>query len=165
MFHALWPALNSTLDLHSDCQCYPARSGSAPAPISHLKISPDTARTPPDYVLRMSDYSSIPPSSGPPRSPLYGTATFSTLSATQTPMSPSRLSSTVRSSTLACVPLSYPADVVHSHPNHVVVRQRRRFVGAADAPYCCITIAQFKRLRLVYLLRRRLHARCRRSGG
>lgn len=159
MFHALSPALNSTLDLHSDC--YPARRQ---RPCSYIAPQ-DLAHTPPDYVLNMSDYSSIPPSSGPPRSPLFGTATFSTLSATQTPMSPSRLSSTVRSGAFASSFVAFRADIVHSHPNYVVVRQRRRLVGAADASYCCITFTNFKRFRFVHVRGRRLHARCCRSGG
>ncbi|OSD01052.1 hypothetical protein PYCCODRAFT_1436831 [Trametes coccinea BRFM310] len=41
----------------------------------------------------MTSYTSTDPSSGEPRSPLFGTATFSTLSPTQTPYSSSRLSS------------------------------------------------------------------------
>ncbi|KAI0772885.1 hypothetical protein BD413DRAFT_474004 [Trametes elegans] len=41
----------------------------------------------------MTSYTSTNPSSGEPRSPLFGTATFSTLSPTQTPYSSSRLSS------------------------------------------------------------------------
>ncbi|KAI0634288.1 hypothetical protein C8Q77DRAFT_1056676 [Trametes polyzona] len=41
----------------------------------------------------MTSYTSTNPSSGEPRSPLFGTATFSTLSQTQTPYSSSRLSS------------------------------------------------------------------------
>ncbi|KAI0649912.1 hypothetical protein C8Q79DRAFT_355651 [Trametes meyenii] len=41
----------------------------------------------------MTSYTSTDPSGGEPRSPLFGTATFSTLSPTQTPYSSSRLSS------------------------------------------------------------------------
>ncbi|TCD63586.1 hypothetical protein EIP91_005194 [Steccherinum ochraceum] len=60
----------------------------------------------------MTDYSSTEPSTAGPRSPLFGTATFSTLSATQTPRSPSYLSSTQRS--LTPTPSSYDSDDVSS---------------------------------------------------
>ncbi|THH31833.1 hypothetical protein EUX98_g2343 [Antrodiella citrinella] len=60
----------------------------------------------------MTDYSSTEPSTAGPRSPLFGTATFSTLSATQTPLSPSYLSSTNRS--LTPTPSSYDSDDVSS---------------------------------------------------
>ncbi|KAH9829237.1 uncharacterized protein C8Q71DRAFT_843952 [Rhodofomes roseus] len=68
----------------------------------------------------MSDFSSMSPSTGPPRSPLFGTATFSTLSPTQTPMSPSRFSSSFRSATP--VASSYDSDDASSG------RQMRRIV-------------------------------------
>ncbi|KAH9921772.1 uncharacterized protein B0H18DRAFT_537356 [Fomitopsis serialis] len=68
----------------------------------------------------MSDFSSITPSTGPPRSPLFGTATFSTPSPTQTPMSPSKLSSSIRSATP--IASSYDSDDASSG------RQMRRIV-------------------------------------
>ncbi|KAH9947806.1 hypothetical protein B0H21DRAFT_311299 [Amylocystis lapponica] len=65
----------------------------------------------------MSDYTTTDPSTGA-RSPLFGTATFSTLSATQTPMSPSRFSASSR--TLTPIPSSYDSDDTSSE------RQMRR---------------------------------------
>ncbi|KAK7678727.1 hypothetical protein QCA50_018309 [Cerrena zonata] len=59
----------------------------------------------------MTDYSST---TGGPRSPLFGTATFSTLSATQTPLSPSRLSSSSTRS-YTPTPSSYDSDDVSSN--------------------------------------------------
>lgn len=67
----------------------------------------------------MSEYSTTAPSTGP-RSPLFGTATFSTLSATQTPMSPSIFSSSVRSATP--IASSYDSDDASSG------RQMRRIM-------------------------------------
>ncbi|PCH37433.1 hypothetical protein WOLCODRAFT_158153 [Wolfiporia cocos MD-104 SS10] len=68
----------------------------------------------------MSEYSTTAPSMGP-RSPIFGTATFSTLSPTsQTPMSPSRFSSSVRSDTP--IASSYDSDDASSQ------RQMRRII-------------------------------------
>ncbi|KAI0943617.1 hypothetical protein AcW1_002739 [Taiwanofungus camphoratus] len=68
----------------------------------------------------MTDFSTTTPSIGAPRSPLFGTATFSTLSPTQTPMSPSRLSSSSCSATP--IASSYDSDDASSG------RQMRRII-------------------------------------
>ncbi|CAL1709933.1 unnamed protein product [Somion occarium] len=60
----------------------------------------------------MTDYSST---TGGPRSPLFGTATFSTLSATQTPLSPSRLSTSSARSLTPTPTASYDSDDASSN--------------------------------------------------
>ncbi|KAL4251010.1 hypothetical protein ABKN59_006567 [Abortiporus biennis] len=63
----------------------------------------------------MTEYSYTDTSTGGPRSPLFGTATFSTLTATQTPLSPSRASTSSRS--LTPTPSSYDSDEGSSGPH------------------------------------------------
>lgn len=106
----------------------------------------------------MTDYSST---TGGPRSPLFGTATFSTLSATQTPLSPSRLSS---SSTRSCVllePLLTYCNLIwiYRYSDTILVWQWRCLKQWSNETNQCLRFTFFPRFLLRHLYGRWFRSR------